>query len=445
MNQDITNMSAYGYIATLILSVLIIYLPRKHAILPLLISGCFMTLGQVIVVGGLHFTVYRILILIGIIRIVIKYEIYEIKLNSIDKIFVLWLVSRYTIYLILRGTDLAFDSHAGYVYGLLGNYIIFRAIMRDKNDVINAIEMFSVVIIPLSAAFVYEMVTGHNLFSIFGGVKTLSEIRDGLTRCQGPFRHPILAGTFGATCLPLFYSVLKLRKNRNLIIKLSIIASTIIVIASASTGPLLAYFSGIVAILCWRLRRYMKTIRWGILFTLICLHIVMKAPVWFLMARVSDLFGGGGYHRSALIDAAIKHLSEWWLLGTTYTANWLPTGITADTNNTDLTNQFIVEGVNGGIVTMMVFILLLTKMFSVVGTAINAKNIYNESEKFMIWCMGGVVFAHVVSMMSITYFDQIIIYFCFIISIISTFVTNKKYVKIICRSQVERKDGILCR
>jgi hypothetical protein len=49
------------------------------------------------------------------------------------------------------------------------------------------------------------------------------------------------------------------------------------------------------------------------------------APACFLIARI-DLPGGssGGYHRAAIIEAAISHFREWWFAGT----NWTLTNLT---------------------------------------------------------------------------------------------------------------------
>ncbi len=105
---------------------------------------------------------------------------------------------------------------------------------------------------------------------------------------------------------------------------------------------------GMVGLSFWAFRSNMRAVRWGIVFLLVALHAYMKAPVWFLIARLGDAVGGGGWHRAALIDAAIRHFNEWWLIGTTYTAHWMPTTLAISPNSADLTNQFISEGVNGG-------------------------------------------------------------------------------------------------
>jgi hypothetical protein len=419
MEQNVTNITNFGLLLTVCLGILILKLPKRYALVPLLISGCYMTLGQSILVGGLHFTVYRILILTGLIRIFIRKEIFDIKLNHIDKVLIVWILVRYAMNIALRGTNAVADDHAGFAYGILGTYFIIRAMLRNIEDVIYTVNVFAIIVIPLAVIFVYEMETGKNIFSVFGGVSELSEIRDGRIRCQGPFRHPILAGTFGATTFPLLIGLWKYETKKHYVIATAILSSTIIVICSASSGPLLAYLAGIAGLLCWRIRSHMRAIRWGSVVMILGLHAVMKAPVWFLIARLGDIVGGGGYHRATLIDAAIKHYNEWWLIGTTYTAHWMPTGITADPNMADITNQFIVEGVNGGIITMGLFIWLIAKCFKKVGIEAGRNTGSFNRDRFMIWSMGCVVLSHVVSMFSVAYFDQIIIFWCLIIAMIA--------------------------
>ena len=72
--------------------------------------------------------------------------------------------------------------------------------------------------------------------------------------------------------------------------------------------------------------------------------------------------GGTGWHRSFIIDAALKHIDEWWLVGTYRTVHWggYPPP-PADPENIDITNQYIVEGVKGGLVRLGLFILVISR------------------------------------------------------------------------------------
>ncbi len=42
----------------------------------------------------------------------------------------------------------------------------------------------------------------------------------------------------------------------------------------------------------------------------------MKAPVWALIQRITIFGGNSGYHRYELINQAILHFWEWFLVGT---------------------------------------------------------------------------------------------------------------------------------
>jgi hypothetical protein len=48
----------------------------------------------------------------------------------------------------------------------------------------------------------------------------------------------------------------------------------------------------------------------------------MKAPVWFLIARIDLAGGSSGYHRAMLIDTFLRHFGDWWLLGTKDAFSW---------------------------------------------------------------------------------------------------------------------------
>ena len=89
----------------------------------------------------------------------------------------------------------------------------------------------------------------------------------------------------------------------------------------------------------------------------------MKAPAYYLLARI-DLTGSStSWHRAALIDMALGHLSEWWAFGTDHTRHWMPYGVPWSDNHSDITNYYISMGVNGGLPLMLLFIAILAKAF----------------------------------------------------------------------------------
>jgi hypothetical protein len=143
---------------------------------------------------------------------------------------------------------------------------------------------------------------------------------------------------------------------------------------------------------------------------LITLAVAMKAPVYYLIARI-DLTGGStGWHRAALIESAIRHIDEWWWAGTDYTRHWMPTGVSWSPEHTDITNEYLNMGVIGGLPLMTLFIATLAVAFIFVGRLQQGSNDVPGETRFMVWGFGAALFAHTVSFISVSYFDQSILF-----------------------------------
>ena len=200
-------------------------------------------------------------------------------------------------------------------------------------------------------------------------------------------------------------------------------AAIIVTLASASSGPFLALGIGIIGLICWYLREKTHLIRRGIVFGLIGLELAMKPPVWFIFAKLSQIFGGTGWHRSFLINQFIFFFHEWVLLGTNYTAHWMG-GITlhSNPNMVDITNWYVAEGVNGGLLTLILFIYVIVTAFRAAGRArkINKKQPLWVST--MMWICSISLVVHSTSISSISYFDQIIVYWYILFATISNFI-----------------------
>jgi hypothetical protein len=170
----------------------------------------------------------------------------------------------------------------------------------------------------------------------------------------------------------------------------------------------------------WPFRGMMRAVRWGILAVLIFLHIVMKAPVWALIGRLSDIFGGTGYYRVELINAFISHFWEWWLIGTKYTAHWGLVVLAVDPNMSDITNQFIAEGIEGGLLRMFLFIVIIVYSFGAIGRIIRATEGELVSVRICLWSMGVALLSHVASFISVSYFSQIVVFWYMLLAMITT-------------------------
>jgi hypothetical protein len=408
------------------MGVLSIILPRRVALLPLIIACSYMTVGQRILIFDKDINIFRILFLFGWVRLLLRGEIQKsFRFNVIDKTLIYWAIASIILGAFVDATVLV--QRLGSSFNAIGIYFLCRFLIRDLEDIEMLFRYVAILIVPLTIAMIIEKSTGRNLFAVFGGVPETTMIRsshEGATfftriRCQGPFRHPILAGTFGTVLIPLFVGLWFKEKIRKSIAIIGIASASIIIFCAASSGPVLTLMCVLFGFLIWPLRQNMRKIRWGIVCAVLGLHLIMKEPVWYIFSRMSGIMGGTGWHRSELINQAITRFGEWWLFGTTYTAHWMPYTLRLDPNMTDITNQYIWEGVSGGVVKLILFISLIAFSFRKVGLSIKAVKNEPFTIKFMIWSTGVSLVAHTVSFLSVAYFDQMIVFWYLLLAMIA--------------------------
>jgi hypothetical protein len=381
---------------------LILFLPRKYVIVPVLITSLLVPMVQQIVMGGLHLFVIRIIILSGCVRMLItklssQTELAAGGFNSVDKWFTLWAVFRALASIVLYASMPAVIGECGFLWDAIGGYFLLRFLVRDCEDITRAAKVLALIGIVAAAGMLNEKLHSQNMFGYIGGVPIIPIVRAGSIRAQGPFMHPILAGTFGGTLLPLFFWLWKVAKAKVLAV-IGIISSTVIVLSAASSTAIMAFGGGIFAMCFWPFRKRMKQVRWGILILLLSLNFAMKAPVWYLIARVDIISASTSYQRAFLIDQFVRHFGDWWLVGTYQSEAW---GV----DMWDHTNQFVAEGESGGLATLVCFIAMISVSFGRIGKA--RKAIEGDKEKeWMLWILGAALFSHMVGYFGISYFDQ---------------------------------------
>lgn len=383
-------------------SALILFLPRKYVIVPLIFAAVLIPLGQVAVIGPFHFFVLRILILMGWVRLIGSGIIWSVKsngftINSVDRMFVLWSLSNAIAFLFLYPHLEALINRSGFLYGAIGTYFLLRFLIQDSEDIDRVIRTLAIICVIVAMAMVTERFTGRNMFSVFGGVPEFTGIRDGQLRSQGPFAHAILAGTFGAVLVPLFVGLRQKGQFKGTAM-IAIIAATVIVITSASSTPISACAAGVAGLCFWPFRKRMRWFRWGAVTLLVTLHIIMEAPVWALIARVGVIGASSGYHRYMLIDQTIRHFGDWWLYGVKGTVDW-------GWNMGDTANQFVETAVTGGLATLLLLIALIACAFRKIGIARKSWEDSPGAER-SLWALGVCLFSNVVAFFGITYFDQ---------------------------------------
>ncbi len=360
--------------------------------------------------------------LIGLVRVIVKGERIAGGMNLVDKLLIGWAIW-YFISSFFHDPKL--DAGTTYVCGVIYNTLVFYFLVRvwcnDIDDMADLIKLVAVILVPIALEMCMEKLTARNMFSVFGGVPENSLIREGKIRAQGPFMHPILAGTVGATCIPLFIGIY--HRYRNLAI-IGILAGLAMVFASASSGPVMSLMASVFAVVMWKFKYLTGMARKGFLVIYFMLMLVMQQPPYYLIARIDISGGSTGFHRSMLIEQTLKHFSEWWLFGTDYTRHWMKDqGVAASLTHTDITNHYIGIAVGSGFLGMMLIIASFYVAFRCVGKVIDTMEDTRPDHAFILWCFGASLFSHAVTSISVAYFDQSVVFLWLNVAVISSVYT----------------------
>jgi hypothetical protein len=379
-------------------------LPRRLAILPLLAAYACMPRGQSLELLDIRFTIVRVLVVVGIVRILMRQERLAGGWSRVDTFWVLWAACLATTSAFHAPEFLLFRF--GLIWEYLGCYFLARIFLQDLEDVVRLFRLSCILVVPAAVGMLVEKMTGENPFAFLGGIPVVSDVRESGIRASGPFAHALLAGTVGASVVAMAICLW----HRNKVVSLvGLTASLSIVYASGSSGPVMMMASVLLALLSWNFRFHLQAHRQTILImgiaAVLLLDVIMRDPFYFVMARIDITGGSTGWHRAQLIKASIEQLHEWWLVGTDYTRHWMPTGIPANAIHTDITNFYISLGVSGGLPLMVLFILVIWATFRAIGKAIRRSDL-REPEKFVAWTLGAILFGHVINFLGCSLFDQ---------------------------------------
>jgi hypothetical protein len=362
--------------------------------LPFIAAACLIPMNQQIDIASLNFTTFRCLLAVAILKQIMGSGNNVVSWNMFDKLILLWSITGSFVYILQQANLNAVIYKSGVTFDCLGFYWLLRQYIRQWDDVFISVKLFAIFAILTAPSIVLEKYQQAS-FSIFGPVE--GAYYRGRYRAAGPFPHYIILGCFWATLLPFFYAQLKMGKN-NILYFLAIVAALSNVYCCASSTPIMTV---IAIILFWNIysyRIYGRLIFWLTCSGLLLLHLIMKAPVWHLLARLDVFSGSTGWHRYFLMDNFINNISQWFFLGNISTAQW---GLSQG----DITNQFILEALRGGIMTLVIFIILIYYAIKIPGK-FSIDHVTPETQ-WISWAICVVMLGHLVTFWGVSYFGQI--------------------------------------
>jgi len=398
---NVTAVHPVGAAMLALLSVMAILAPRRWATLPVILLLCFIPAGQRIVIATIDFTFVRLLMAAIWLRLLLRGETTPIAWNHLDRAMVAWAVVA-AVFGTLQGMTLSvLVNRLGIAVDAMMVYFFFRAWIQTAGDLLRIAVQFLLCGFVVLVFFLVENRTQQNMFHVFGGVPQFTEVRDGRLRCQGAFAHSILAGCFWA-CLVPFFLVRGWLGRGWILPACGTAAALAIVVLCASSTPVMAVLFGLVGAVAYFVRGALRWLRWLVLAWLCVLHfLLMKMPVWHLLARVDVVGGSTGWHRYHLVDKFFERVGEWWLLGTPATGHWGP-GLH------DVTNQFVAEGVTGGLARLLAFVLCIWFAFAGISRTLRSP-LLPRSTRLIAWSLGTAMFMHCMNFIAVSYFEQTVV------------------------------------
>ena len=434
-----TVLNPIVLVLVLVVGAIILVRPRSNIIGPLIAAFILIPTDQILLIGSFHFPMLRFLALFGFARLVREKlssggRIFTGGINKIDLAVISFASVTALAGVLLFQEWGALIYQLGNIYTIFGDYFLLRYLVRDESDIIRMLRALAYVAAVVAVVMTWEMITGHNPYALLGGANAAdyanSIARAERFRATGCFVHPILAGTFGALLLPLFVLLWQSGKENRLISAIGIVSATAITVASNSSTPVAAYAGGVLALCLWPLRNRMRLLRWAIVFTVVSLHLVMKAPVWHLIARIDLSGGSSSYHRFMLVDQCLEHFSDWWLVGVKSTFGW-------GWDMWDTANQYVSICDCSGLLAFILFLATIVYGFQYLGKA--RKSAPKQKQQIFLWALGAALFANVVAFMGISYTDQTqVVWYALLAAISAAAAVRQKHTPIQLSTLVRR-------
>ena len=430
-----TVLHPVGLAAVLILGLATLLVQRRFALVPMMIMTCFVASAQRLTLGGLDFSLARIIILFGWARLFLRREL-RFPWTRMDTVIVIWAIWSNLAYVIERNFETwAVIFRTGLLFDTFGMYLLFRCLIRSWNDMDRLVTSLAVLSIPVAVAFTVEHFTGRNIFSAFGGVPAETMVRDGRLRCQGAFSHPIIAGVFWAALAPIIAANWWKGGRQAFLAASGVIGCMVIVLMCASSTPVIGLLLAMFGAAAFPFRYKMRAIRWTVGLGMAGIHIAMMlahmGPIWWLLAGANVVPGSTGHWRAILISSFVYDIKTWWAFGLRTTYHW---------GTSDLTNQFVVEGANGGVVALSLFVTIIALCYQAVGRLWRSSTM--KSRIALAWGLGVSMFVHMVCYLAVSQFAQLIVIWFVMLAGLASLTENWKPSDLLPRIKVRPRGWI---
>lgn len=356
-------------------------------------------------VGTLDFSVGRIVIVILFIKVLFSTDLVsKFKVIWLDRLVIILFVAEVIAGLTTTDAMWLFEYRSGDFFDMALPYFAVRLIIRSKKEFITLLKIMAVSAAVLATFSIFESLTGYNLVE-FGRNFGISDKRlEYFYRARTTFRHPIYFGVFSGMMGGLCMALLKNDKRHQIFNTILVILIFLGAFFSMSSGGLLAMVGGLGFIAFYKFRHYWKQ---GIIMV-----IVMCGIVEMISNRhfydVIDRFtfnAQTAWYRSRLFEVAFFEggMSDHWIFGYGYVdPRWCDK--IDMRNHTDMVNHYLLVLSRYGLVGFVPFCAVILVSLRILFKGF--WKVYAESDRWLIWCLGGALASVLLAFHSVSLFGQ---------------------------------------
>jgi hypothetical protein len=395
-----------------LVSLAVLMLPPAHAFSIYVITLLFYPVYLVVQLGPLDISAARIVVAVLLLRGLLNARLRaKFKWCRLDRWVTFAAIANLCVALVAWKVPMAksFEKEAGYMMDTYFAYLAARLCLTDYKATLTSIKWLAIALIPLALLGVIESYTGwapyYKLFAYCPWVQVTEPVlseRTGFYRAIGPFSHPIMFGTAFAMFLPLVYWLRHQsgywRTGSRLVAGFLAIGT----LSSMSSGPVMMLVFASCFLLLERFKQLVKPLIIFAVISCVLLEVISNRTFYHVLASYADPLGGSGWHRARLIDLAIEHFNEWWLLG--YGLQDPKWGEFLGMSWTDITNHYVMAGIAYGVLGVIGLCSILAVS---IGTLVKLhKSATSPPLASLYWALGVIVVSLVISFNSFTLFGQ---------------------------------------
>ena len=419
-------MQALTLTLAAIISCAVLLLRPARAFSVYIIALLFYPVYLVVRLGPLDISMARIVVAVLLLRCLLDTRL-RAKFNwcRLDSWVTFGAIANFCIALVAWTLPMAksFENSSGHLMDTYFAYLVARLCLTDYKAVVTSVKWVAIALVPLAILGVVESCTGWGPYYKLIGYCTWQEvteptlnIRSGFYRAIGPFNHPILFGAAFAMFMPMVYWLRHQGGSWRVSSYIIVGILTIGCLSSMSSGPVMMLVFVSCFLLLERHKNYVKPVLIFLAISCVLVEVLSNRTFYHVLASYADPLGGSGWHRAKLIDIAIEHFGEWWLVG--YGMQDSGWGAALGMSWADITNHYLVAGVKYG----MLGVIALCGTLA--ASVIMLVRLHHSSKDSLLrswyWAMGSIIVAFIISFNAFHVFGQTEILFCCILGFVGS-------------------------